>query len=214
MKDFLKKNKIAVTLIAYVVLILAFMYFLVMPSIVAISDKAQRIQQQEIDRKLNEERAASLPSMEEGYVRFKDNEGKLVIIMDSSKEVDFIEELEVLAEETENRIEFRVQESVDKKAVSKKKEGEADIKSKLAYTNYLSMQIALEGDYDSLLKFMNKVENLHNYVNIVSVSSEKNEIKEAKQNSGPFSVSNPTKENGREVLNTILDVVVYMSLKK
>lgn len=214
MKDFLKKNKIAATLIAYMALVLVFMYFLAMPSIVAISDKAQMIQQQEIDRKLNEERTVSLPSMEEGYARFKDNEGRLGIIMDSSKEVDFIKELEVLAEETENRIEFRVQEGVDKKVSSKKKEGEADIKSKLTYTNYLSMQIALEGDYDSLLKFMNKLENLHNYVNIMSVSSEKNEIKEVKQNAGPFSADSTTKEDGREVLNTILDVVVYMSLKK
>ena len=214
MKDFLKKNKIAVALVVYVVLIIFFVYFLVMPSVAEISNKAQLIQQQEIDRKMNEERVASLPAMEEGYVLFKESENDLTIIMDSEREVDFIKELEVLAEETKNMIEFRVQENVDKKSVSKKKEGEADIKSKLAYANYLPMQIALEGDYESLLKFMNRLENFHNYVNIVSVSSEKNEIKETGKNPGPFSASGPAKENSREVLNTILDVVVYTSLKK
>ena len=214
MKEFLKKNKIAVAVIAYALLALLFLYFLVAPSVARISEKAQKIQQQEIDNRLDEERVVSLPAMEEGYAKFKDNESDLFIIMDSSKEVDFIKELEKLAEETKNRIEFRVQEEADKKSAAKKKEGEADIKGKLAYANYLSMQIAIEGDYEGLLKFISKLENFHNYVNIISVSSEKNQIKEANQGSGPFSANSQTKEASREVINTILDVVVYTTIKK
>lgn len=214
MKDFLKKYKISVAVASYVVLVLVFLYFSVMPSIVKISEKAQKIQQQEIDRKLHEERISSLPAMEDGYEKFKDNEAALYIVMDSSKEVDFIKELEILAEETSNKVEFRIEEKVDKKT-AKKKDGEADIKGGLTYANYLPMQVALEGDYEGLLKFMHKLENFHNYVNIVSVSSEKKEVRETGGNPGLFSAGNQTKttETSRDVLNTILDIVVYTSQK-
>lgn len=212
MKGYLKKNKISLAIVLYLAVVSSFFYFLAVPSIKDISAKAQKIKQQEVDNNIDKEKISSLPKLEEGYENFKDNEEKLDIIMDPTKEVDFFKELESLAEQTRNKIEFKVQENYDKKSAAKKKGADAGIKDKLSYVNYLSMQIALEGDYVGLLDFVRKLENFHDYVNIVSVSSEKKIIREQISGGNIFSAEGQKekeKEISREVINTILDVVVY-----
>lgn len=216
MKNNLQKYKIQLVIALYVLAVLAAGYFFIIPSVQGVADKAQQIQQQEIDHNLDKERIASLSIMEENYEKFKDNESDLNIIMDSFKEVDFIKELEDLAEQTNNKVEFRIQENADKKTVSKNKKEVPGIKESLSHSNYLSMQIALEGNYGGLLKFIYKLENFHNYVNIISISVEKKEMKEEMRSGDPFSSGSIIKKGvnqglNSEVLNTIIDIVVYIN---
>lgn len=190
----------------------SFVYFLAIPYVGGIIAKANDIQQKKIDKELNEKKLSSVASMEEDYARVKDNADKFDIIIEQSKELDFIKELESLAEQTGNRIEFKVQDPSTAKPVAKSKNSEADIKSKLGYTNFLSMQIALEGDYANLLNFINKLENHKKYVNIITISSEKRIIEKAVAAPDPFAAPDrlPEKKATKEIINSILDVVVYI----
>jgi len=212
MKEFIKKYKLQLIVTFYAAIAAAFFCFIVWPSVNKIADKASEIQQKRIDGELNEKRLALVPAMEENYNEFKNNENNLNIIIDSAKEVDFIKELEALADQTGNKIEFNVPDSADNSA-AKPKSAEGDIKGKLAYTNYLSMQIALEGSYSSLLNFMHKLENYKNYVNIISISSEKKITVDSSlsANSNPFAAADQAAKKllDKESINSILDVVVY-----
>lgn len=209
MKDFWRKYKIKLIIAAYAIMAVSFFYFLVMPAVDEIAGKANEIQQKKIDKEINEKKLAAVPAMEADYKEFKDNENNLVIVIEPDKEVDFIKELEGLAEQTGNRIEFKIQE-VAAKPAAKAKGTENDIKNKLANTDYLSMQIALEGDYAGLLNFIHKLENYKNYVNIITISSEKTVVGDLYVNASPFAASDQKKIASKEVINSILDVVVYL----
>jgi hypothetical protein len=144
--------------------------------------------------------------MEKDYQKYKESEGMLNGLMEPSKEVDFIKELEKLAEETNNKVEFKIQE--EKKEEAKKKEVDAGIKDKLAYKSFLSMQIAIEGDYDQLINFIHKLENYKNYVNIISIRTEKI-TQEVEKNGTVGSDTEDEEVEKKQILNSILDIVVY-----
>jgi len=209
MKDFWRKYKMKLIIAVYAIMAVSFFYFLVMPAVDEIAGKANKIQQKKIDKEINEKKLAAVPTMEGDYNEFKDNESNLVVIMESAKEVDFIKELESLADQTGNRIEFKIQE-VAAKPAAKVKGTENDIKNKLANTNYLSMQIALEGNYAGLLNFIHKLENYKNYVNIITISFEKTAAGGSYVSSNSFVASDQKEILSKEVINSILDVVVYL----
>ncbi|MFA5993651.1 MAG: hypothetical protein WC823_01680 [Parcubacteria group bacterium] len=209
MKDFLKKNKIALAIVIYFGIVGSFFYFLILPIQNKIVGKASDIQQEKIDQDITKKKIMTVPVMEKDYQRYKENEGNLDVIINQAQDVEFIKELERMAEETNNKIEFKIQEI---KATDKTKKPTTDIKGKLVYTSFLSMQVALEGDYSSLLNFIHKVENYKNYVNIMSIRSEKISLDTgAVVSANPFvAVSEVKKINTKEVLNSILDIVVYI----
>lgn len=211
MKDFLKKNKIILAIAGYLTLIGLFFYFAVMPASEKITGKANDIQQEKIDQEITNMKIAAVPAIEKDYENYKENEGNLNFLIDQSQaqDVEFIKDLEGLAADTGNRIEFKIQDAV-KVADKNKKKDDANIKDKLAYADFISMQIALEGNYHSLLDFLHKLENHKNYVNILSVRSEKILLNDANnQNSPAASPSGKAKSASKEVLNSILDVAVY-----
>jgi len=214
MKGFIKKHKIRLAVAIFVAAVSGFTYFLAMPSVARIVAKADEIQQKKIDKELNEKKLSSIAAMEADYLRVRDNADKFDIIIEPSKELDFIKELELLAEQTGNRIEFKVQDPSTAKPAAKSKNSEPDIKSKLGYSNFLSMQIALEGNYANLLNFINKLENRRKYVNIITISSEKRIIEgTVVANANPFAATDrpqEEKKSVKETINSILDVVVYI----
>lgn len=209
MNDFIKENKITLVVLIYLISVGLLFYFIVLPLQEKIVNKASDIQQEEIDQDITKKKITTVPVIEKDYQKYKENEESLNVMMEQSQEVEFIKELERLADETNNKIEFKIQEK--KVEEKKKKEGEGDIKDKLAYTSFLSMQIALEGDYQDLLDFLYKLENYKNYVNILSVRLEKIELDSEKGNANPFkNVPEEEKVKSQEVLNSILDIVVYI----
>ncbi|KKR21686.1 MAG: hypothetical protein UT50_C0005G0020 [Candidatus Moranbacteria bacterium GW2011_GWA2_39_41] len=210
MKDFLKIYKIQLIVGAYVAVVLAFAYFVAMPVVNKINSSADEIQQKKIDGELNEKRLADVPVMEENYRKFKENEGDLAIVIELNSEVELIKELESIAAQTDNQIEFKIQDAQVGKPSAKQKGTEDDIKTKLAYANYLSMQVAVEGNYVNLLNFIHKLENYKKTVNIISVSSEKKEPDNYADKLNPFATSTKKSSNSKETINSILDVVVYI----
>jgi hypothetical protein len=212
MRNFIKKYKVNLTIAVFAIAVLSFAYLAIIPLISKIATKADGIQQQKIDKELNEKKLASIAHMESDFGKFKNNTDKLNITIDQTKELDFIKELESLAEQTNNKIEFNVDDSANSASAIKSKAGDTSIKSKLKYTQFLSMKIALEGSYASLLNFVNKLENYKNYTNIITISSEKKTIEGLAPNHNPFVAANqaPQKKLVSETVNSILDVVVYL----
>lgn len=209
MKKFLEQYKIQIIILLFSGLVVVFFYFLILPFVNRIKDMADEIQMKLADVEINEKRTADVSMMEANYNKVKENENKLNIVVNPEGEVDFMKELEALAEQTGNNIEFKIQDA-DKKKVPKAKGAEADIKDKLANGEYLSMQIAVEGSYSGFVNFVHKLENHKYYVNILSFSSEKKIIESQNAVRSPFLQPNqPQKSTDKEVLNSILDVVVY-----
>jgi hypothetical protein len=206
MKDFFKKYKTQSIVGAYICIVCMLFYFLVVPTINEIKNSANKINQGKIISELNEERLANVVTMEDNYNKFIDNEENFNIVIEPNSEVDLIKELESIAEQTGNRIEFKIQENVDDKLRSRQKIAENDIKGNLKNSNYLSMLIAIEGDHSGLVNFIHKIENYKKTINIISISSEKKEI------SGDSRISNSVDviSSEKEVINSIFDVVVYI----
>jgi hypothetical protein len=206
MKDFLKKHKAQTIIGVYLIIVFAVFYFLVLPTIDEIGASANKINQEKIISELSEERLANVAAMEDNYNKFTDNEESFNIVIEPNSEVELIKELEIIAEQTGNKIEFKIQEDVDTKSKSRQKIAEDDIKGNLKYSNYLSMLIAIEGNHSNLVNFIHKIENYKKTINIISISSEKKEI--------PNDVSEPNADgvisSEGDVINSIFDVVVYI----
>jgi len=216
MKNFLNKYKVQLVVIIYFIAIVAFLYFLVFQYVNQIASTADEIQQSRVDGEINEKKLSNIANMEGDYNKFKENESKLDITISADNEVDFIKELESLAEKTGNKIELQIKDQKDVKptASTKIKPGEENIKDKLVNSNYLSMQIAIEGSYAGLLDFLHKLENYKNFVNVMSVSSEKKSVDALVVSSNPFAAADQAQKKNAavegEVLNSILDVVIYI----
>ncbi len=214
MKEFIRKYKLNLSVCAYLVAVALAFYFLFFPLVDGIRSKADEIERKEIDAQIYQAKLDGIPSMEKKYVLAKDGESKLDVIVHADGEVDMIKELETMAGQTGNKIQFQVQDTAD--GAGKSKPAAGSIKSKLSDQNYLSMQIALEGSYDDLIYFLHKLENYKDYINVVSFSSEKIQADNgsaapAANQPNPFAGSQAkSSAPSHEILNTILDVVVYL----
>lgn len=194
--DFLRKNKITLAACTYLILVALFFYFIIRPLQQKITGKASEIQQEKIDQDITKKKIATVSVMEKDYEKYKENEENLNVMIAQSQDVEFIKELERLAEETGNKIEFKIQE----KKGSDAKDG----------PGILSMQIALEGSYQSLLDFVHKLENGKNYVNILSFRSEKISLVDDVASVPADDMAGGKKAGTKNVLNSILDIAVYI----
>lgn len=216
MKDFLKQNKIQLAVGIYLILAAAFFYFLILGFAGKIADKADGIERNKVDAELNDKRLGDVSAMEADDKLINGSASDLDVLITSDREVDAIKDLEALAGQTGNQIEFQVKDpSADSKPGHKV--DPKSIEGKLSDKSYLSMQIALEGKYPNLLDFMRKLENYGDYINVISFSSEKQAAAPSSGGNTAGGTANPfigkpnsiTASSG-ETLNTILDVDVYL----
>jgi len=226
MKDIWKKYKLWISLLAYAAAAVLLLFFLANPLIQKIKQKSEEIQKRTVDSEINLARISKLPEMRTVHEAFVQEEPNLNIIVDSSQEVDFIEKLETLAEETGNKIELKILENytdqdVSKKPAAGKDKNETDeIRASLPYGKYLVVQVILEGSYDNFLNFIYKLENFNYFVNVLSVSLGK-EARENTQESGSdsFIPSNADDRGSpgakskiieREKLRSSINIAVYI----
>jgi len=233
MKNIWKNHKLVVILAAYVTIAAALVRFLVVPLVGEIQNKSDDIQEKIIDSQINQSRLSKIPQMEADYGVFQEKKEALNVILDANDEVGFIKELEAMAQETGNTITLQVDnsDSNNQKATTTAEKHNLSIKDKLSYSNYISMQVSLEGNYAGLVNFIYKLENDSYYVNIISMDLSK--VTQTEENStpiqqqpsqagvfssnsnnsnSPFSPSTQaqtiTKE--KDVLKSTLSVVVYI----
>lgn len=211
---------------AYTAIAMLILVFAVRPLIQKIEAKSEEVQKKIIDDEINLAKVAKLPEARSTSESFNQKKQNLDVIIDSDREVDFIEKMEALAEETDNKIELKITESYTDEQVSKnsqsgkdKKEPD-DIKSKLPYNKYLVIQVNLTGNYGNLVNFVYKLENFDYYVNLISLSLNKGTQESEPGTSGdifaprsPSGASNNGEKNSsaeKGILKSTLEVVAYI----
>lgn len=218
MKDFIKKYKVSILTLSIAILIGGFLYGGIFYLIKSIKSNADEVQRKKIDREINQKKLAKMSQMQEASAELEKNEKRLKGFLNEKEEIDFIKKIEKLAEETQNKIDLKINEEIqkDKKKVKVKKE---ESKIKLSDYDYISLQANLSGNYENLYNFIKKLENFEYYVNIISISSnlEEDKATSATFNENPFVDENSNKQPAVEpeikpkfLLKTQINLVAYV----
>lgn len=227
MNDFWKKHKIKIIILIYIIAASLLTRFLMLPFVDKIRGESDSIQEKIIDNKISESRISKLPEMEETFKNYQDNSGALRVILNPDDEVNFIKQLESIADDTGNRIVLSIEdnkaEQTAKKTTTDKSDEKKTIKDSLKYDNYISMNINLKGNYSGLVNFIHKLENTSYYVNVISIktgkileslSSDPNSASSVDMFSIPVSSQDEGSgiqliEDKKEMLDSIIKVVIY-----
>lgn len=235
MKIFWEKHKIAISIGSFGLIVAPMFFLAVSFGVKRIQARADLIQQRIMDNDLEKKKIEKIPEMEEANMEFEKNKAATETILSANSKVDFIEYVEALAGETDNRVEIKIlndnQDSAktkeSAKAVAKKTATpeKKSIEEQLSYKQYISMQLSLTGDYRSFLNFARKLENSKHYANIISLNLQKSLLDDAEnplksQKTGSNDVFSPpsspgpnspeTKEEAKFVLKSVLNIIVYM----
>ncbi len=229
MKKFWKKYKIIVAITLYVVIIGALFYFVIQPFLNKISLSAGKIQEIIINQENKEKRLGELPKLKEQFGLVEKREGELFPLLTEDKAVELVEKIEKIAEDSGNKITLEMRDNKVKDAASKKTEsakkkaGEDDLRSDLPSSDYLEVKIKLSGDYNELIKFIEKIEAIEYHCDIISISiipaadaflnqSASNAASVFSSIDSDQAESQPEQKNiAREIeLNSIVDLVFYL----
>ncbi len=221
MKKFWRKNSIWVSVLGFIIIAVMLFVFAALPLVDKIKTTSDAIEKKELDNEIDQQRMQQLPAIEKNYALFQSKENDLNVLLDSDDAVDFIKAMETLAQNTGNAIQFQVNDQSNSAGDSSTSNAipKDDIRNKLPYANYLSLQITLQGDYPSFVKFLTKLENSDYYTDVFSINMTKNNASnDAAQASGNFdpfaaaSVSAASKNDNAQVfeLSTIINVAVYI----
>lgn len=225
MKIIWGKYKLTMIYLSYFFLIALAIFFVVRPTISRIKENSLAIQKKSADNEIFEKRIGKLDQIEKDFNEYnakKDQVGKL---LGEGEEVDFIRNIESLADETGNKVSLEIIEKEGQgegksQSSAKKKDSGADndseVLGKLAEEDALVFQINLEGDYQSLIKFLNKIENMDYYSTISSIGSKKttskeNAIQPVRSNIFSFSGESASQSSviERDILVSQIRLVVY-----
>lgn len=227
MKEFWTKNKLAIVIAVFAMIVVPGSYFSAKFLLGKIVDTSDRIQEGIIDDQLQRSKIDDIPRMEEISKNLSDNRDVMETMIEESMEVDFIKSLEALADDTGNEITLSVDDPEKDKAAqkttanSKDKQAEKGIKESLSHSKFISLDITISGSYESMVDFVHKLENGKYYVNVISIESRKNQSESgiANQGSGGIfigSVSDSRSESSSsdsgkpESIITTLNAVVYL----
>ncbi len=219
MKVFWKKHKFFIAIALYIVIVFAVGYLVKIFLIDKIIEKSDKIQEMNIDSQLSRDKISKIPEMENANEEYERNKETLNMVIVPSGEVEFIRNLEFLAENTRNKISLEIEDVQDSskakaKTTKKKKDEEKGIFDLLTYDKYLKIKVTLEGDYAGLVDFISKLENFKYYVNVVSIDAKKEIVGNSNERNGNiFSPDNSKEEKAlpeyAEIIRTKMEIIVY-----
>jgi len=213
MKDVWKKYNIRISISVFLMVFVIAWIFVLVPMRRNIESNADEMQKKFIDGDIYAARVSKISDMKKTQVILAENESNLRVFLNKNSEVDFIKKIESIAEETGNKVSLQIADeaSAKKIAVAAGKKPADEIKKSLPPMEYLTVTISLEGNYEQVVNFLHKIENMNNYVNVISISVNKSEIEAPAVD--PFAAEK-AKEGmvyaATEVLKSNLDVIVYL----
>ncbi|HAI74240.1 MAG TPA: hypothetical protein DCS28_02510 [Candidatus Moranbacteria bacterium] len=233
MKDFLKKHKIVLSIATFILIGLPLFFWSAFFAIKKIQEKTDMIQKKISDNNFEKSKIEEIPKMEEANDEFENNKDSVGTIIDSNSKIDFIKYIEILAGETNNKIELKVLDDDQNNNVDIKKnikteakknkstEEKKSLEDDLIYKQYISIQVNLTGDYQSFLNFIHKLENNKHYVNVLSFDLRKDFAEnENLSTNGNLSSSGiffspaksgvETKSKGEQALKSSFNIIVYI----
>lgn len=219
MKPFLKKYKIIIAVAIFILVIGAVFYFAAKPLFKAINSKNTKIQETLAGQESKKERLEELPGLREQFEMMENEEGKMIELFGEDRAVELIEKVEKIAEATSNKIAIEVPGEKDKagRPQTEASKEESELRAKLPGKDYLEMIVKLEGDYNQLLNFLEKIEEAELYSDVISL--EISAKQEAPGGSSDLGAASPVsgsqagqeKENAGELaLNSAVGIVFYV----
>lgn len=199
MKKFIQKQREILIVVAYVGFVFALVYIVIFPLLGKIGDVSDAIQKDILNQEIVKQRLNEIPKMQEQFGLLEKNEEILDVLFEKNNAVQLIEKLEKVAQETQNQISITMQEQVNTqkntlKVEKKNERGENVIVASLPSENYLQMKIAVEGSYGSIVNFIDSLENLEYYCDILSLQIRKAGLNEhgTNRSSGLFEKPEPS----------------------
>lgn len=229
--NFLKKNKIYLIIAALLIIWVCFVIFIISPSIKLLRGDFDLVQMKLLDVQNRDDKLGKLNTLRDNFEKINGERKSLEAIFHKNNIVDLAKELEIIAQKTENEISISVDEE-NKKILelskSKTASKENELLKLLPAKDYFTIKITLVGNYNGLVKFVDKLNNLKYYNTIVSfnatskkITIEKDKNSETDNVSGEINilggnsgaVSLDAEEKEKLVLSSDLDVIFY-SLEK
>jgi hypothetical protein len=180
MKKIWEKYKEFFILLVYIILFACIIMFVARPLFDKIREKRDYAEKKSIDMDITQEKIKELPQIKDKMELIGQKEKNLEIFFRQEDAISLIEHLEGLATETGNNITINIVEEnnkIDKKDIKKNsKDKEVTIKGDLIDYNYLTMRIVLNGDFNSIHKFIKRTESMAYFSDIISLKlSQKND---------------------------------------
>ena len=149
-----------------------FVFFVILPSVKLLQDDFDAVQMKFLEMKVNDEKLSSADVLKEKFDKVDSEKKNLEVIFSKDNIVELVRELELIAQKTENTVTVSVDE--ENKALVEVNKGKAGASSKdneflklLPSENYLTLKIGLKGDYNGLIKFIDKLNSIKYYNTIV-----------------------------------------------
>lgn len=174
MKNIWNNYKEIIVLLAYAMIIAGLFSFVIKPLFADIEEKRNHKEEQLVDHKIKQKKVGELPEYKNKIELINQNKGDLGVFIDSKYALPLIELLEKIAEQTGNKIQIDVAEE-DKLEYNKnnnKEKEEDNIKDFVPSDNYLTMNIVLNGEFNSIMFFLKKLESMQYFSDVISIKIE------------------------------------------
>lgn len=226
MRNFWQKYKEYVVIFLYLVFIWVLFNFVVKPLILNIVDNADSIQKITLNHEIRKKRLEELPKLKEQFDFVQKEEGNINVLISREQAVALIEELEKLSAATQNEILMQIEEKEPEKSnknIENKKE--KTLIENLPNDKYLRIKIRVSGKFGNVINFIQKLENLEYFSDVISVQISNKDLGSSVQSfqiSQPYSsTTNPfasggsggqeeKNENQEIKIKAILDAVFYL----
>lgn len=223
MKNFFRKQKELLAVLVYAGLVVALVYFLILPLVGRIEGVNDKIQEESLKQQIVNQQLEELPEFRQQYDALAEKVSLADVLLDKDNAVVLIERLEKMAGDTGNGIAISVaapanvpaQKSAKSSAAKTNADAEVSLVGSLPSADYLQMKISLTGSYGAIYAFIRSLESFEYYSDIIGIQMKQ----EAAKNSsgGMFSPGGFRPATGAEEkdpaaareLSAALDVVFY-----
>lgn len=211
MKENLRKYKLYYLIIFYCLAVVLVFFLFLYPRYLAIREMADGIERAKLDKVSLENKMGEIDKSKEQDSLIKTNQALADgSFIEEGRVVDFVKELEKIAADL--GVETKIQ-ALDKQSIGGK--SNAAFLEKVTDIPHLNLKIISEGDFSAQVSFINKIENLPNYLNIYSLKFEKVEdMTQTTARETIFQQMVAEEENQEKSLSNkitaTLDLVVYL----
>lgn len=203
---FLVKYKVYIIIGILFVIWGCFVFFVILPSIKLLQADFDAVQMKFLEMKVNDEKLGNVSVLKEKFDKVDSERNNLGVIFSKDNIVELVRELESIAQKTENTITVSVDE--ENKSLVEVNKGKVGANSKeneflklLPSENYLTLKIGLKGDYNSLMKFIDKLNSIKYYNTVIGfkIVSEKISLEDKDEIKGSGDEINVLSSGGNEV---------------
>ncbi|NTV40810.1 MAG: hypothetical protein HGA61_00855 [Candidatus Moranbacteria bacterium] len=174
MKKFLKNQREYIAVVIFFGIFFILGYFVIVPLLAKVASIKNEIEEATNKQDIKKQRLSELPKLRQQYEEIKNQQGKIDVLLSKKQAVNLIEKIEKLAQETNNEVVISIQDDLQKQAPvpvsAKPNSAEISLENSLPSKNYLKLKIDLIGDYENLVKFINNLETMEYYSDIIGIS--------------------------------------------